>query len=279
MPIPLYQVDAFASEPFAGNPAAVCTLPAPRPASWMQVVATEMNLSETAFLIPTTDGSYRLRWFTPTVEVDLCGHATIASAHVLWSEGHLAHNAPARLDTRSGKLVARRNDGWIRTNFPADTIHPTDAPKELTQGLADSVPQEVARTDRDYLVRLENAQEVRALEPDLDAFERIEAGRGVIFTARGSTDDIDFVSRYFAPGYGIPEDPVTGSTHCALGPYWARELGRTSLTARQVSDRGGTIRVHLDSPEADRVVLGGQAVTVLRGRLASGETPTIPDAG
>lgn len=279
MSIPLYQVDAFTSESFTGNPAAVCILPAEPPESWMQAVASEMNLSETAFLRPRHDGSYELRWFTPTREVDLCGHATFASAHVLWSDGHLANDAPARFHTRSGELVARRGDKWIRTDFPADTIDATTSPKDLTEGLGDSVPQEVARTDRDYLVHLENAQEVRSLEPNLDAFERIEAGRGVIVTARGDTDGIDFVSRYFAPAYGIPEDPVTGSTHCALGPYWAQKLGRTSLAARQVSDRGGTIRVHLDSPEADRVVLGGQAVTVLRGRLVSDKTPTIPDAG
>lgn len=272
---PLFQVDAFASAAFAGNPAAVCILAEPQTEAWMQNVASEMNLSETAFLRARPDGSYDLRWFTPEKEVDLCGHATLASAHVLWSEGYLASDATARFETRSGQLTTERNDGWIHMDFPADSLTPTDAPGNLIEGLRTHAPEAMIRTDRDYLVCLETAAQVRSLDPDLEAFARIGEGRGVLVTAEAEEDDIDFVSRYFAPSYGIPEDPVTGSTHCALGPYWAHQLGKTSLVARQVSDRGGTVQVQLDSPDAERVTVGGQAATVLRGRLQS-SSPTSP---
>jgi len=267
MSIPLYQVDAFATAPFAGNPAAVCLLPEPRDAEWMQRVAGEMNLSETAFLRPQPEGSYRLRWFTPTHEVDLCGHATLASAHVLWTEGVASPEASIRFDTTSGHLAARRNDEWIQLNFPADPVEPTEPPAALLDGLDGASPKDMGWSGRDYLVRFQAAEAVRTLHPNLSAFERLDGARGVIVTAPADTDDADFVSRFFAPRVGVPEDPVTGSAHCALGPYWAARTGRTSLVGRQVSERRGTVRVHLDSPDADRVTLAGQATTVVRGRL------------
>ena len=267
MSVPLYQVDAFATTLFAGNPAAVCMLPEPRDADWMQRVAGEMNLSETAFLRPQPEGSYRLRWFTPTHEVDLCGHATLASAHVLWTEGVTSTEAPIHFETASGRLTARREDGWIQLDFPADPVEPTESPGALLEGLDGASPEDVGWSGRDYLLRLRTAEAVRSLTPNLSAFERLDGARGVIVTAAADTDDVDFVSRFFAPRVGVPEDPVTGSAHCALGPYWAGRTGRTSLVGRQVSERGGTVRVHLDGPDAERVTLAGQATTVVRGRL------------
>lgn len=279
MSLPLYQVDAFTETPFAGNPAAVCVCPASRQADWMQRVAAEMNLSETAFLRPQPDGSYRLRWFTPTHEVDLCGHATLASAHVLWADGFLADDAPARFDTESGRLTARRKDDWIHMDFPADPVAPTEAPAALTEGLGDGTLTAVGRSDRDYFVRLSDPDAVRTLEPNLSALARLEDARGVIVTAAAAADDVDFVSRFFAPGVGVPEDPVTGSAHCALGPYWAAQTGRTALTGRQVSARGGTVRVQLEGPDAERVTLAGRATTVMHGRLDAYPEPTSRDAG
>lgn len=262
----LYQVDAFTSTPFSGNPAAVCVLSAPRDASWMQNVAGEMNLSETAFLRRTSTGHYRLRWFTPTDEVDLCGHATLAAAHVLWTEGFLADDEPARFDTKSGPLTATRQEDWIHMDFPADPVTPAEPPASLLDGLNDVAADAVGRSDRDYLVRLPTPEAVRDLEPHMNTLASLPA-RGVIVTAESPGSEVDFVSRFFAPGVGVPEDPVTGSAHCALGPYWAAHTGRTSLRGRQLSTRGGTVRLQLDTPEADRVTLAGQATTVLRGRL------------
>lgn len=268
MSFPLYQVDAFTDTSFAGNPAAVCLLSSPKAAGWMQQVAAEMNLSETAFLRPQADGTYRLRWFTPTNEVDLCGHATLASAHVLWIEGIAAAGATVRFDTASGRLSAQYADGWVQLDFPADPVESADPPPVLRDGLGEATPVEVGWTGRDYLVRLQRPDAVRRLQPDMSALAALEA-RGVIVTAPAldDADDVDFVSRFFAPGVGVPEDPVTGSAHCALGPYWAAQTGRTALTGRQISARGGTVRVHLDGPDADRVTLAGRATTVVRGRL------------
>ncbi len=268
MAVSLYQVDAFTDAPFAGNPAAVCLLPAPRDAKWMQDVAAEMNLSETAFLRPQADGTYRLRWFTPTDEVDLCGHATLASAHVLWTEGLRAPAAEARFETESGLLTATRDADWITMDFPADPPSPVDPPPALLDALDLAAPLYVGMSARDLLVRCDDEDDVQALAPDMTALANLD-GRGVIVTAASDRTEIDFVSRFFAPGVGVPEDPVTGSAHCALGPYWAAQTGRTALTGRQVSSRGGTVRVHLDTPEADRVALSGQATTVLHGRLQS----------
>jgi PhzF family phenazine biosynthesis protein len=255
------QVDAFTDKPFAGNPAAVCVLPEPRGENWMRSVAREMNLSETAFLVEQADG-YDLRWFTPAVEIDLCGHATLASAHVLWEEGHLKSGEQARFHTRSGLLTADRRGKWIELDFPAVLEQPAQAPQGLTEALgAKSVY--VGKNKFDYLVEVESEEAVRKLAPDYTMLRKLGA-RGIIVTARATTAGFDFVSRFFAPGSGIDEDPVTGSAHCCLGPYWAKQLGKSEFVACQVSPRGGVVRVLLSG---DRVKLGGQAVTVLRGEL------------
>lgn len=263
MGLRIVQVDAFADRPFAGNPAAVCVLPAARDDAWMQSVAREMNLSETAFLHPE-NGDYRLRWFTPGVEVALCGHATLASAHVLWEEGSLSRERQARFQTKSGLLTATAQGDWIELDFPATPPTAAPAPAGLTAALgADTTPRWIGRSRFDYLVELESEAAVRALQPDLTALQAVEA-RGVMITSRATTPGYDFVSRFFAPRSGVPEDPVTGSAHCALGPFWRERLGRDTMTAYQASARGGVIRVRV---AGDRVMLGGQAVTVLRGEL------------
>jgi PhzF family phenazine biosynthesis protein len=258
---PIVQVDAFADRPFTGNPAAVCILAAAADERWMRDVAAEMNLSETAFLHPEDDG-WRLRWFTPEVEVDLCGHATLASAHVLWEDGHLPAGATARFHTRSGVLTAARAGEWIEMDFPAKPLLDAPAPEGLAEALG-ARPVHVGRSHFDVLVELASEAEVRALKPDLGRLAAVEA-RGVIVTARGEGGH-DFVSRFFAPRVGVPEDPVTGSAHCVLAPYWSARLGRTGMTGFQASRRGGTVRVR---HAGDRVHLGGRAVTVLRGTLA-----------
>lgn len=258
---PIVQVDAFTNAPFAGNPAAVCLLAEPREANWMQQVAREMNLSETAFLLPEGNG-YHLRWFTPAVEVDLCGHATLASAHVLWEEGHLPAGETARFFTRSGLLTARQDGEWIVLDFPATPPTPADAPPGLLESLGAS-PRHVGRGRFDYLLELDSEAEVRVLQPDFTQLGRLEI-RGVIVTSRAENGPYDFVSRFFAPGAGINEDPVTGSAHCCLGPYWGERLSRQEMLAYQASARGGVVRVGL---AGDRVLLGGQAVTILRGEL------------
>jgi len=261
MPVPITQVDAFTSVPFGGNPAAVCLLAAPRPDAWMQNVAREMNLSETAFLDPRGDG-YNLRWFTPAAEVDLCGHATLASAHVLWEEGHLPSDQPARFHTRSGWLAATRQGEWIEMDFPATPDTPAATPAELAHGLH-AMPKYVGRSKFDYIVELESEAAVRRLQPDFALLETL-GPRGVIVTSRASSGDYDFVSRFFAPAVAVPEDPVTGSAHSCLGPFWSARLGKTEMMAYQASARGGVVRVRMNG---DRVLLGGQAITVLRGEL------------
>lgn len=255
------QIDAFTDRPFGGNPAAVCVLPYARDAIWMQRVAQEMNLAETAFLVGRPDG-FDLRWFTPTTEVDLCGHATLASAHALWEEGHLSPGEVAQFHTRSGVLAASRQDGLIWLDFPATPDYPAAPSPALQSGLG--VPlRYLGRTTFDYLVELESEAAVRALAPDLAALARLPV-RGIVVTARSANGKYDFVSRFFAPGAGIPEDPVTGSAHCGLGPFWATRIGKKELIGYQASARGGTVRVRVDG---DRVHLGGHAVTVLRGEL------------
>lgn len=255
------QVDAFTERPFSGNPAAVCVLPAEREASWMQHVAREMNLAETAFLVRRRDG-FDLRWFTPMTEVDLCGHATLASAHVLWEEGHLDPASTATFHTRSGILTATRRDDLIWLDFPATPDRPDAGTAALARCLGVGI-RYLGRTIFDYLVELESAAEVRSVTPDMGALAKLTV-RGVIVTARSDDSSHDFLSRYFAPGVGIPEDPVTGSAHCGLGPFWASRLGKSELVGYQASARGGTVRVRVDG---DRVHLGGHAVTVLRGEL------------
>ncbi|HEX6749051.1 MAG TPA: PhzF family phenazine biosynthesis protein [Longimicrobium sp.] len=262
MPQPILQVDAFADRPFGGNPAAVCVMPAARDEAWMQDVAVEMNLSATAFLHPE-DGGFRLRWFTPTVEVALCGHATLASAHVLWETGALAPGDEARFHTKSGLLTCRRDDGWVWMDFPAQPEQASEPIPGLAEALGVPLVY-VGRSQLDVLVEVGSEDEVRAVEPDLRALRGVRT-RGVIVTARASDGGYDFVSRFFAPAAGLDEDPVTGSAHCVLAPYWARRLGRGELTGYQASRRGGTVRVRV---AGDRVLLGGRAVTVLRGELA-----------
>jgi PhzF family phenazine biosynthesis protein len=261
MPQRITQVDAFTDKPFAGNPAAVCVLPAPREESWMRNVAREMNLSETAFLVKQADG-YGLRWFTPTVEIRLCGHATLASAHVLWEEGFLKPDQQARFQTLSGTLTADRRGDWIELDFPAVIEEPAAAPEGLSVALGAKMTY-VGKNKFDYLVEVATEEEVRKLEPDFSAL-RVLGARGIMVTARATTAGFDFVSRFFAPGSGIDEDPVTGSAHCCLGPYWARKLGKSEFVAYQASPRGGVVRVGV---RGDRIKLGGQAVTVLRGEL------------
>lgn len=258
---PLFQVDAFTATPFRGNPAAVCLLAEPADEAWMQQLAAEMNLSETAFLVPIEDG-YNLRWFTPTIEVDLCGHATLASAHTLWEAGYLAPEQQARFHTRSGLLTADRKGAWIELDFPAKLEQPADPPLNMAQALG-VTPMYVGKNQFDYLVEVASDEAVRTMQPDFGLLKTLGV-RGVIVTSRSDSPEYDFVSRFFAPGSGIDEDPVTGSAHSCLGPFWAVRLGKQEFTAYQASARGGVLKVRV---AGDRVYLGGQAVTVLRGEL------------
>lgn len=256
----LFQIDAFAAEPFRGNPAAVCLLDGERDAQWMQNVASEMNLSETAFLLPRGD-DWSLRWFTPSVEVALCGHATLASAHALFEQG-LASEI-ARFDTKSGILTAERRGDLIELDFPATREERADPPDGLLESLGLTSATYIGRNQFDYLVEVASEDIVRALDPDHAQLRRIPV-RGVIVTSVASTVGADFVSRFFAPGSGVDEDPVTGSAHCCLTPYWAAKMGKNEMTGFQASKRGGFVRVRL---EGDRVKLGGHAITVFRGEL------------
>lgn len=261
MGVTITQVDAFTQTPFAGNPAAVCLLPEPGDEHWMQQVAREMNLSETAFLHRQENG-FRLRWFTPAMEVDLCGHATLASAHVLWEAGYLRPEEQARFYTRSGLLTATQQGAWIELNFPVTAAMPADASLELEQALG-ITPVFLGQGRSVYLVEVDSEATVRRLTPNFLLLEQV-AARGVIVTSRSASSEYDFVSRYFAPRAGINEDPVTGSAHCALAPFWGARLGKSEMRAYQASPRGGVLRVRL---EGERVVISGQAITVLRGEL------------
>lgn len=262
MSIPLYQVDAFSSQPFKGNPAGVCLLKTPADDAWMQALAAEMNLSETAFLLPEADG-YRLRWFTPAVEVELCGHATLASAHVLWQTELLQFQQEARFHTHSGLLTARQikidDENWIELNFPAKAPQPAEAPPGLTDSLGVKSVF-VGRSQWDYFVEVTDEDTVRNLQPDINRLRQVDA-RGVIVTSRSTQPGVDFVSRFFAPRVGVNEDPVTGSAHCCLTPFWSARLGKTILLAHQVSARGGVLRVEM---AGERVRIAGQAVTVFK---------------
>lgn len=261
MSIPLYQVDAFTDRPFAGNPAAVCLLPEARPEAWMQDVAAEMNLSETAFLVPQAEG-FDLRWYTPVCEIDLCGHATLASAHALWESGTLPADAEARFHTQSGLLRARRDGDWIELDFPADPVTPADPDPEIVQSVG-CTPVFYGRGRSDVLIALAAEEDLRALAPDFTRLAKVGT-RGICVTAPSSRPTFDFVSRFFAPAAGINEDPVTGSAHCTLACYWRDRLGRSQFVAFQASSRGGTVRARVDG---ERVKLGGQAVTVFRAAL------------
>jgi PhzF family phenazine biosynthesis protein len=261
MGIKIFQVDAFAEVPFSGNPAAVCILDSEVDEAWMQSVASEMNLSETAFLYSVGD-SYNLRWFTPTVEVDLCGHATLASAHILWEEAYLNPSQRAQFHTRSGLLTASRNAEIIELNFPSDPELETLVPEGLIEALGVN-PSYVGKNSFDYLVQVEDEESVRNLNPNFDLLKTFPA-RGVIVTSVSESDEYDFVSRFFAPATGIIEDPVTGSAHCCLGPYWGKKLKKSKLIGKQLSKRGGVVQVSLLD---DRVILGGKAVTIFRGEI------------
>jgi PhzF family phenazine biosynthesis protein len=257
----IFQVDAFTDKPFSGNPAAVCILPKPRDETWMQNVAREMNLSETAFLHKQEDG-FSLRWFTPSVEVDLCGHATLASAHILWEVGMVARQQQARFRTRSGLLTAENKGDEIELNFPATPEEPTTAPSGLSEALG-LVPKYTGKSKFDYLLEVDSEEMVRQLRPDFSLLRTLPI-RGIIVTSSADSAEYDFVSRFFAPAVGVDEDPVTGSAHCCLGPFWNKKSGKNDFVAYQASPRGGFVRVKV---EGDRVYLGGRAVTVLRGEL------------
>jgi predicted PhzF superfamily epimerase YddE/YHI9 len=297
MSFDLFQVDAFTDKPFGGNPAAVCFCPEERDPIWMQQVAREMNLSETAFLVPQDDG-FHLRWFTPAIEVELCGHATLASAHALWESGRLAKHLPARFYTLSGPLTAELRGDWIELDFPARTFaEVVDPPVDLIAALlgdglagpppgvstprgttedafepgsekpdaaerADKAAHYIGRFRDDYLVQVASEAAVRSAHPDQSLLGSV--CRAAILTARAETPPYDFISRYFAPGSGIAEDPVTGAAHCGLTPFWAPRLGKNEMLAYQASARGGIVRVRLDGA---RVKLQGQAVTILKGSL------------
>jgi PhzF family phenazine biosynthesis protein len=268
MVIKISQVDAFTTRKFAGNPAAVCVLAEPAPEGWMQDVAAEMNLSETAFVHRVGGGpNYHLRWFTPTKEVDLCGHATLATAHILWEEGHLPAGVPALFETKSGLLSARRGSDGIELDFPSEPVHEEVTDRKWIEELSSALgaPVRFAGRNRfDLLVEIDSADQVRALRPDIRRLDQFPV-RGVIVTSRsGTQDECDFVSRFFAPQVGVDEDPVCGSAHCCLGPYWSEKLGRNSLVAHQVSCRGGVVKIRVEGP---RVALIGHAVTVFRGEL------------
>ncbi len=269
MSLPIYTVDAFTDRPFAGNPAAICVLDHERDPAWMQTLAAEMNLSETAYLRPQGD-AWSLRWFTPKAEVALCGHATLAAAHVLWESGRLATDAPALFDTLSGRLTARRTDGdgedaWIELDFPERRESPHAALPELFAALGVQ-PVYFGKNAYDYFVEVATAKQVCELAPDFAAMAKLPV-RGVIVTAAGDCGSgHDFVSRFFAPGVGVPEDPVTGSAHCCLAPYWGEKLGKGEMVGFQASPRGGTVRVRR---EGERVILAGRAVTIVIGELGA----------
>ncbi len=260
----IFQVDAFAERPFAGNPAAVVPLAQPRDAQWMQDVAAEMNLSATAFFWPGRDG-FDLRWFTPKTEIELCGHATLASAHVAFETRRASVAQTIRFHTRSGLLTARRSGKMIAIDLPAEAAQPVPEPPGLAEALGVK-PRLVGKNQFDYLVLVDRETDVRQIAPDFAALAGLDC-RGVIVTSLAESNEADFVSRFFAPGVGIDEDPVTGSAHCCLGPFWSQRLGRTELVGYQASARGGKVRVHV---LGERVILGGQAVIVLQGELLAG---------
>lgn len=257
----IYQVDAFTDKPFSGNPAGVCILDSKPTDEWMQDIASEMNLAETAFLLKEGDG-YRLRWFTPNSEIDLCGHATLASAHILMEKGYISEGREVNFYTKSGLLTAKSKEGWIQLNFPATPEMRVEAPIELMDAL-NIDPIYVGKNIFDYIIEVETEDIVRNMKPDFTKLLKVDT-RGVIVTARSM--DYDFVSRFFAPEIGVFEDPVTGSSHCCLGPYWKDKLGKDEFTAYQASSRGGELRVKVVE---DRVFISGKALTVLEGEIFS----------
>ncbi len=262
MAIRIYHVDAFTDHPFAGNPAAVCLLERAMPDSWLQSMAAEMNLSETAFLLREEDG-FRLRWFTPKVEVDLCGHATLASAHVLFETGRLNQDETARFYTLSGLLTATRKKGWIELNFPSQPPLPEKLQDKAIKALGVN-PIKILRSGEKCLIEVATEAEVRDLHPDFAAL-LAATPLEIIVTSKASAQGFDFISRFFAPGVGVNEDPVTGSAHCLLTPYWSKKLGKLEMKAFQASARGGELVVRLDG---DKVRIQGQAATIFTGELS-----------
>jgi PhzF family phenazine biosynthesis protein len=265
VPLACLQIDAFADRPYTGNPAAVCLLEDERDAHWMQAVAAEMNLSETAFVRPAAS-DFELRWFTPAVEVDLCGHATLAAAHALWSEGAVGSDDEIRFRTRSGVLTATRRGDLVELDFPATRPMAAELDEARVRELGDVLgvaPQRVGRSAFDLLVEVESDRVLRAARPDFPRLVEF-SDRGVIVTCRSADPRFDFLSRFFAPAVGVNEDPVTGSAHCCLGPYWSERLGKPEMAAFQASARGGVVRVRVSG---ERVFLAGRAVTVFRGEL------------
>jgi PhzF family phenazine biosynthesis protein len=261
MTIPIFHVDAFTSEAFKGNPAAVVVTSKEMPNQWMQAVAKEMNLSETAILLKQ-ENSFILRWFTPTVEVTLCGHATLASAHILYEKGYLSRNEKALFKTASGELRARFINSWIELNFPELTLSSVPVTDEINQALG-FIPKEIFKTDVNLLAEMESPEDVQTYKPDFIKLAVLPF-QGLIVTSRARDSEYDFISRYFAPRVGINEDPVTGSAHCSLAPYWAAKLNKQEFTAYQASERGGILKISRDN---GRVLLRGQAVTIYSGNL------------
>lgn len=261
MKLPIYQVDAFTDKPFQGNPAAVVLLETPAEAGWMRSVAAEMNLSETAFVCPQ-EGGFNMRWFTPKVEVELCGHATLASAHVLWESGMVPADHEILFLTRSGRLPIRKEGEFIQMDFPAAGVTTGTLPEGVLPAIG-AQPSFIGVSGEKWLLEFADESIVRSLALDFAALRSIK-GRGLIATSRSSRQGVDFVSRYFAPWVGIDEDPVTGSAHTILALYWAAKLGKSELVAQQVSSRGGTLRLQVSG---NRVLIAGRAVTVFRGEL------------
>ncbi len=265
----IYQLDAFTGQAFRGNPAAVCLIDAPVSDAWMQNLAMEMNLSETAYAWSEADG-FRLRWFTPKLEVDLCGHATLATAYLLWHLQTLAAGEIARFYTRSGLLTCIQNGDWIEMDFPAKLATEVPVPAGLAEALG-ATPVFVGHNKMDYLVEIDSEERLRKLEPNFSEVSKLPV-RGIIVTARSQSPAYDFVSRFFAPAAGVNEDPVTGSAHTALAPYWVAKLGKTEMVGYQASARGGIVKVRLNG---DRVWLGGQAVMVMKGEILSLALATV----
>lgn len=268
MSLPIFQIDAFADRPFTGNPAAVVFLDHGRESHWMQSVATEMNLSETAFVRELESNRFKLRWFTPLTEVDLCGHATLAAAHALWESDSVRNWSDVCFESRSGELNVKSVGTSIELDFPITPPDEAAAPKGLLESLHvddHTIPVTyVGRSQFDYLIELTDSQQIRELQPDFPKLKQVDA-RGIIVTAQGTPEcGYDFVSRFFGPAAGINEDPVTGSAHCCLADHWSRRLGKTRLVGYQASSRGGTVEIEV---VGDRVLLRGQAVTVFRGTL------------
>jgi PhzF family phenazine biosynthesis protein len=255
----IYVVDAFTDKTFKGNPAAVCITSEPLDDILMQSIATEMNLSETAFLYSQQDG-YSLRWFTPNAEVELCGHATLASAHILWETEILSKEQQAIFHTKSGLLTASKYDSWIQLNFPAEPVNESECPSELIEALKID-PVYVGRNRFDYFIEIASEDVIKNLSPNFSMLGMIKT-RGINITSKSK--DFDFISRCFFPALGVNEDPVTGSAHCGLAPYWSKKLNKTEMYAYQASARGGKLKIEL---QKDRVLIAGQAVTVMKNEL------------